>query len=391
MKPVLLFLCGSCLFAAGWLAGSWREGSKIPPPVTQTGPSRTTAHTRSTPYAADSRNTRLRALAEDPIRLETEIENLSTADIPALVEILAARGGINGLGWKERSKLEQMVRRYYDESPEDTLAWILATRHEGNRNFYIEVVLEGISSEDPARAMELADRYHQETGAAAPLTTECFAHMAKQGADAMLRALELTTTDKEDGGVSANSIEFPKDFDFAAMAAGLSALRSRMGEGEHLTFMPNNFIRDWVRRDPQAAYEWSLSVDDGSFRETIPFINGLSGFFEAYAEVAEPAEYGRFAAEATMGGEITENSWRNAFRALSDSLDSVAIESFFAEAPSHVTEEEVLKKLLDISNYYGGGQYDQLRSRLFERMTEEQRTRYLPDAPAGVRRKLGVE
>lgn len=119
------------------------------------------------------------------------------------------------------------------------------------------------------------------------------------------------------------------------------------------------------------------------------FSSGLSDFFIGYAKVAEPAVYGRFAAEATLAGQPDERSWDVAFNSLMNNPDSAVIEAFLAAGSNQRDLGDILTKLIDASdNYYSG---DVLRLSLFNRLSEEQRAKYLLTAPEKVRRKLGAE
>ena len=119
------------------------------------------------------------------------------------------------------------------------------------------------------------------------------------------------------------------------------------------------------------------------------FSSGLSDFFAGYAKVTSPADYGRFAAQAALEGELTEKSWGNALGALVENPDSTVVEAFLAEASTRRDSGEILTKLLDASSDYFS--CDMLRRHLFNRLTEEQRAKYLLTAPENVRRKLGAE
>ena len=257
---------------------------------------------------------------------------------------------------------------------------------EANRKYYFECILDAAASKDATQALELAERFRLETGDTISPPTQLCKAMAGQGAESLLRTLKLSIGQRQ--GATGATIDFPKDFDFARMADGLIEAVSHMAEGEQFTSMPSNFIESWTRRDPQAAYEWALATDTELKPNAIPFFRGLSGFLDGYAKISEPADYGRFAAEATMTGELTEKSWRNAYSALSANLDTVSIDAFFSEASAHRDSGEIVRGLLDISRNFSGGSYDQLRNRMFRRLPEDQRAAYIRDAPESIRSRL---
>ncbi|MEO5913995.1 MAG: hypothetical protein ABIS50_07155 [Luteolibacter sp.] len=391
MKSSLLAACGLFLLGAGigigWLAASSRNGNPPSAATGQANPSRTSSRPR--PAAADEAPlTHLRALADDPHRLEAEMKDLPAKDLAALIDMLAASAGIGGLEGKERERIKNLVIHNYEEFPEDSLAWIMATPNAGNRRFYFQCVFESAVKKDPMQALELGEKYRGNTGDYVSLPVEIFSAVTQRGADTLVRALALTAGKRDNS--SGYDLDYPKDFNFKAAAAGISDLSSRMKEGEQFSTYPANFVLAWVKQDAQAAYEWATAME-ASEDNRKALVGGLSDFFEGYVKVTEPLEYGRFAAEATLSGEPTEKSWYDATSALARNPDPATIDAFLAEASTHRDSGEILPKLLDASKSFYGNQIDILRNGLFDRLPEEQRAQYLLTAPEAVRRQLGAE
>jgi hypothetical protein len=308
---------------------------------------------------------------------------LPSDELPALIALLADRGGIEGLPEDERETIKMLLKQRYEASPEDAIAWILAAENPGNRRFYFQSAFEVTAAKDPVQALEMAERIRRETGDGISLPSDFINKVARIGADSLVRAAALTL-----GRADIRSgwdVDFPADFDFKTAADGLAEIYKRKNQDEDFRTYPCNLVEAWVRQDPQAAFAWAAAND----AEGKMFSSGLSNFFTGYAKVAEPAVYGRFAAEATLAGQPDERSWDVAFNSLMNNPESAVIEAFLAAGSNQRDIGEILTKLINVSeNYYS---CDILRLRLFNRLSEEQRKKYLLTAPEKVRRKLDAE
>lgn len=344
---------------------------------------RTISRPRSVLTTGEARIFQLRRLVDDPKRLETELASLPSSDLPALIELLAAKGGIEGLPGEERERISGLLKRGYEASPDDMIAWILNAEHPGNRRFYFQTVFEAAAAKDPMRALELAERIRRDTGDGLSLPRAFINDVARSGADSLVRAVALTLGKAE--SMSGWAVDFPVDFDFKAAANGIADLYERKKPGENLRTYPCNIVEAWVKKDAQAAYAWASANDERGKM----FSSGLADFFTGYAKVAEPAVYGRFAAEATLDGEPNERSWDIAFSALMSHPETAVVEAFLSAASVSRDTGEVLTKLIDASDSYYS--CDVLRQALFNRLPEEQRAKYLLTAPGNLRRKLGAE
>lgn len=385
MKRLLPAACAislACGVGIGWWASSSQIGNS-PLQMVQADSLRTSSRPRPDLSMGDARTVRLRELVEDPKRLWTEWESLPSDELPALIALLAARGGIEGLLGGERDQIKMLLKQRYEASPEDTIAWILAAENPGNRRFYFESVFEVAAANDPVQALEMAERIRRETGDGISLPPDFINKMARIGADSLVRA-EALTLGKADmrGGWD---VDFPADFDFKTAADGLAGIYKQKNQDEDFRTYPCNLVESWVRQDPQAAFAWAAAND----AQGKMFGSGISDFFTGYAKVAEPAVYGRFAAEATLAGQPDEQAWNVALNALMNNPDSSVIETFLAAGSNQRDIGEILTKLIDASeNYFG---CDVLRQSLFNRLSEEQRAKYLLTAPEKVRRKLVAE
>ncbi|MCU0750340.1 MAG: hypothetical protein MUF13_12415 [Akkermansiaceae bacterium] len=385
MKTLLPVACGACLISGigiGWWASSSSIG-KPPSPASQTDSPGPSSRPKPDLVKGDSRISRLRKLAEDPQHLDAELDSLPGSDLPELINLLAAQGGIEGLLGEERERIQLLLKRRYEESPEDTIAWILATPHPGDRRFYFESVFEIAAAKDPVKALEMAERIRRETGDGISLPPDFINKVARMGADSLLRAMALTLgkADRRSGW----DVDFPADFDFKTAANGLAEMCKQRTQGEDFRTYPCNLVESWVKQDVQAAYAWVAANDaQANF-----FSCGLSDFFTGYAKLAEPSEYGSFAAQATLTGDLNERSWDVALNALMKNPDSSVIDAFLTAGSNQRDTGEMLTKLIDASiNYYSA---DVLRQNLFNRLSEEQRAKYLLTAPEKIRSHLGAE
>ena len=194
MKRLLPAACAislACGVGIGWWAASSRLGNP-PLEIAKTDSPRTSSRLRPDLAKEDARIVRLREIAEDPKRLETEWESLPSDEMPALIALLAARGGIAGLPGDERDQIKMLLKRQYEASPEDTIAWILATENPSNRRFYFEGVFECAAAKDPMQALEMAEEIRRETGDGISLPSDVISKIARIGADSLVRAEALT-------------------------------------------------------------------------------------------------------------------------------------------------------------------------------------------------------
>lgn len=385
MKALLPVACGACLISGigiGWWASS-SSIAKPPSPASQTDSPRPSSRPRPDLAKGDNRISRLRKLAEDPQHLDAELDSLPASDLPELINLLAAQGGIEGLSGEERERIQLLLKRRYEESPEDTIAWILATPHPGDRRFYYESVFDSAAAKDPVKALEMAERIRRETGDGISLPPDFINKVTRIGADSLVRAMALTLgkADRRSGW----DVDFPADFDFKTAADGLAEMCKRRTQGEYFRTYPCNLVESWVKQDAQAAYAWAAANND----QGQLFGSGLSEFFAGYAKLAEPSEYGRFAAEAIFAKEVDERSWEVALRSLMENPDSTVLDAFLTAGANQRDTGEILTKLIDASDNYSSA--DILRQNLFNRLTEEQRAKYLLTAPEKIRRKLAPE
>jgi hypothetical protein len=385
MKALIPVACGACLISGvgiGWWASS-SSITKPSSPALQTDSPRPSSRPRPDLVKGDSRISRLRKLVDDPQHLDAELDSLSASDLPELIHLLAAQGGIEGLSGEERERIKLLLKRRYEESPEDTIAWILATPHSGDRRFYFESVFEIAAAKDPVKALEMAEHIRRETGDGISLPPDFINKVARIGADSLVRAMALTLGKAE--MKSGWDVDFPADFDFKTAADGLAEMSKHRTQGENFRTYPCNLVESWVKQDAQAAYAWAAANDD----QGKLFGSGLSDFFAGYAKLAEPSEYGSFAAQATLTGDLNERSWDVALNALLKNPDSSVIDAFLTGESNQRDTGEILTKLIDASiNYYNA---DVLRKNLFHRLSEEQRAKYLLTAPEKIRSHLGAE
>ena len=334
--------------------------------------------------ALDHKHTRLMAIANDPSRHEMERPELNLDELAAIISMIAANVGIEGLDGENRQRIDALLGRMHQLDPAATISWIMSVPNRGNRRIYFRTVLELEAAADPLRALELAESFHRKMGDPILIPQALPEGLVKHGPDVLLRAIALTIGNADEYASLPNT--YPSDFDFEAMIDGMAKLASGLDEVESLPFRSNVLLASWLEQDAQAAYDWFVSAPE----DQKAVIGGVTGFFDAYAFNALPTDYGIFAAQVTLMGNPTNPSWADATSILMSNYDSSSLNAFLTEAAKYQDSKLIFRNLLEKSNDYSGGSYDNFRRNLFDQAPADIRAEYLRTAPEHVLNAMGV-
>jgi hypothetical protein len=162
--------------------------------------------------------------------------------------------------------------------------------------------------------------------------------------------------------------EFSPDFDFRAAAKGLDAIHAKLGHGDSLALRPHNFVAEWTKRDPAAAWEWVRAGNGFLF-------NDLTKFLDCYATVAPPEEIAGMLVETMALKSTTSEKFEMAWNVLRERPNAPLISQFLAQAPGE--REDNLRNLFSEAStgYYGN--MDEFKGLLLQQMSAPERTAVL--------------
>lgn len=191
--------------------------------------------------------------------------------------------------------------------------------------------------------------------------------LGKRNAETMVRTLGAFISY---GGSYSSGVEFEfaPDFDFRTAADGLAAIHSRLGHGDSLALRPHNFVEEWTKRDPAAAWEW--------VREGNGFLfNDLTKFLDCYSVVAPPEEVAGMLVEAMVLKSTSSEKFEVAWNVLRERPNATLISEFLAQAPGG--REDNLRNLFSQAStgYYGN--MDAFKQLLLQQMSGPERTAVL--------------
>jgi hypothetical protein len=81
------------------------------------------------------------------------LEELSTSQIPALLEALCANIGPEGLDYQDKNAIEKSIERWLKESPDECVAWINQLQPGATKRYFLKTMLEEMLKTDPERAL----------------------------------------------------------------------------------------------------------------------------------------------------------------------------------------------------------------------------------------------
>lgn len=176
-------------------------------------------------------------------------------DRAALVELLLHDGDPSGLVSESRIMIESMMEAWVEDN--FTSAWAWCQQLTGvTQKRYIAGELLGILAE---KDLTLALTLHLEMSAADPLFDSLIPDRALENA-ATKSASDFLDVLGKFPDHDSNSIEakFASDFDFQQAAEGVNALLRK--QKQLPPEFPYNFIETWGERDPDAAFDWLVSL-----------------------------------------------------------------------------------------------------------------------------------
>ncbi len=294
-------------------------------------------------------------------KLREKLDQLSPDELPELLDALSATAGLNGLSSEDESLLKRILGIWYQEDSEAALTWVRALSNEKDRLQLLHGFVELEGKEDLDRAFALLDELRDETGAAPRVPVIMLEKAAARDAETLMRAC-LAGLSKRSGSGGTELI-YGDDFDFEAILNGLAEAVASAPAGHNFSTLPSNLIKEWAKRDPQAALDWTFED------KKVPFNSGVKAFIDGYREVASDSEVGTLVAELQEAKGDYAESW-----AMLNPLENEGIVRQFLESASDLgTAEEHLGGLLRASMTHVGD--NTTRTMLLSMMDAESRYR----------------
>lgn len=260
---VLLF-AGSLV--AGWVLRS-ATSSNEPSQSVQASPTRLRPKIARTPASS--------ALLGHFLKLpRQEQANFCNSALPqdraALIELILQDSDPSGMASASRSMIGGMMETWVEEDFTGAWAWCQQLTSVTWKRYIAGELLERLAKKDLTLALTL----HLELHAADPLFDSFVSNLAIMDAGTKSASDFLDVLGRlpnHNGG--STGADFARDFDFQQAAEGVNALLRK--QKQLPPEFPLNFIDTWGERDPDAAFDWLVSLGRNSFVDLDRLLEGL--------------------------------------------------------------------------------------------------------------------
>ena len=249
-------------FVAGWVAG--RKGGDDEGKATTTAPARESA----TPRRRAERTKSIAQWAEgmrdrERDELKDFARTIPAAELGPAIEKWIASHGVGGLGWESKAKLVTMMGDWAERDFDGARRWAEGVGDPVIREMALVSLAGALAKEDPQRAFECLvanGEFHQDTmsyGNIHELMEKLSAGAIAEGPEAFLALWSRLPVVKGSVGTTYGfNIVLGDDADFAAYADAIRQIR----ELGRQPISPGGVIREWAKRDVEAATEYVLET-----------------------------------------------------------------------------------------------------------------------------------
>lgn len=299
----------------------------------------------------------------------TSFDKIPTGDIPLLIEHWSKRAGFSGLDYSEQHQIQQLVKGWYEKEPDTVLAWVAGMESRKDRQGLLSEIVGTEAKRDFSRAMQIAKQYgtREQGGLDMP-------HEVREKLDECDPAqfMEILSAFPSDGsGSTLSDVNFKENFDFAQLASLMDKDLSAAVKQSY-SFTPQNFVTEWTKANPDAAWQWLKDNNGGS-----PF-NDTHAFFKSLAEFRTKEQISAFVIEQMGSRTDDEAKFSLAWQALTAKPDAGQIADFMTRLPGERISN--LERLAETSANSSGGEYDEFKNLLVSEMTPEERRIVVPKA-----------
>ena len=310
--------------------------------------------------------TQLADCRSDKEEIRKLLDQLTAADIPALISELSASVGIEGLDYTEQKQMKTLLVRWHELDPEAAFAWTMSLKTRKDRMIFANELVNAIAEKDYEGSLRLVERIRaKEKNSVIPYAL--FTKAAQQGPDTLLQLCKLSV--EEGGACSGQTVVYPPQFDFGRILDGLAEMKASLAANQNISNIPSNLLSEWAAREPEAAWAW---LQQG---KKVSFNSDLAEFFEGYGKVASPEQMGGFLASVFDPAKDSDRAYREIAEALMTHPTEESLNAFLDGAPSDRAVD--LVRLIAATKYWGGDNPSKLRCLAFRRMSHDQRVEVL--------------
>ncbi len=233
---------------------------------------------------------------------EEVLKTLDPHDRAAALESLLTQAGPNGLDLNLKEMVTKILAKWGMEDFDGAWEWTQSCKLEAMRTFAVRKLLEDMAGRDAKRALalyykqlEISPRYESDV---AEILIKASAGKSTDEFIDLLGRFHFSCSERSAIGTlrSAWGVEFAPDFDFRTAADTTVKLMQERG-GEFPERFPNNFIKEWGKRDLPAATDWMMKYP------ILPF-NDWDNLYEAAKEKLGTKEAGVWmAARLDLAGD----------------------------------------------------------------------------------------
>ena len=229
------------------------------------------------------------------------LEELSSEQIPRLLEALCLEMSPNDLDFAEHELVSNTLQKWMKENPEACISWVNQLPVGSMKRYFLGVILSELINSDPERALAISEAYQVEDPAWKHSVIKhhvVFKEIEKTWKSPNFTATELLVLHNKMERSNCTSSyrwgEFPATFDFQTFFDGLFP-QAEKGNRSSPAAIPIDAMNTWARRDPQAATAWFLkTLESGSFMPScdwadlskgITATSGAAGYHEWAADI----------------------------------------------------------------------------------------------------------
>jgi hypothetical protein len=294
--------------------------------------------------------------------------DIPVGDIPLLIEQWKKRAGFSGLIYNEQYQITKLVQDWYEKEPQAALDWVASMECKKDRQELISVFVSAEAKRNFDRALELAKQYGTVELGGLKMPSEVQKKLGECDPERITEILRMFPTDNN--ARYGGELKFKENFDFAKLAAALDKDYNEHKEQMN-SFHPANFVTEWAKIDPEAAYDW-ISKEKGNHKLSY----GEGDIASALNATRSRAQINKFLIEQIANGSDDDSKFRLAWWTLAKRPDDYQIADFISRLPGDRGTN--LERLAKSSIFSSGGSYDEFKEKLVAQMTSDERKLIIP-------------
>lgn len=196
--------------------------------------------------------------------------NVLPQDRAALIELVLQDSDPSGMASASGSMITGMIETWVEEDFTSAWAWCQQLTSVTWKRYIAGKLLDKLAGKDLTLALTL----DLELKAADPLYDSFVSNLAMMNAATKSASDFLNVLGRlPDHHGGSTGADFARDFNFQQAAEGVNALLRK--QKQLPPEFPHNFIETWGERDPDAAFDWLVSLGHDSFVSLDSLLEGL--------------------------------------------------------------------------------------------------------------------